>query len=71
MNKNIISKELVEQICKEVTTVADFCRKVGWQPRGDNYKIFYKYVKEFLNINVLNVENLYDIILKQVYVLTV
>ena len=47
MNKNIISNELAEQICKEVTTVADFCRKVGWQPRGDNYKIFYKYVKEY------------------------
>ena len=47
MSKNIISKELAEQICKEVTTVADFCRKVGWQPRGNNYKIFYKYVKEY------------------------
>ena len=47
MNKNIISKEIAEQICKEVTTIADFCRKVGWQPRGDNYKIFHKYVKEY------------------------
>lgn len=29
MKKNIISKEQAEKICKEVYTVADFCRKVG------------------------------------------
>jgi hypothetical protein len=29
MNKHVITKEQAEQICKEVFTVADFCRKVG------------------------------------------
>lgn len=29
MDKHIITKEQVEQIVKEVFTVADFCRKVG------------------------------------------
>lgn len=50
MEKNVISKEDAERICKEVYNVADFCRKVGWQPRGANYNIFYKYVKEY-NLN--------------------
>lgn len=47
MKKNVIPKEQAEKICKDVYTVADFCRKVGWKPRGENYKIFYKYVKEY------------------------
>lgn len=47
MNKHIITKEQAEQIVKEVFTVADFCRKVGWQPRGENYRVFYKYVKDY------------------------
>ena len=47
MNKNVISKETAEKICKEVFSVADFCRKVGWKPKGSNYKTFYKYVKEY------------------------
>ena len=47
MKKNVIPKEQAEKICKEVYTVADFCRKIGWKPRGENYKIFYKYVKEY------------------------
>lgn len=45
--KNIISKEEAEKIVKEVYNVADFCRTVGWQPRGANYQVFYKYVKEY------------------------
>lgn len=45
--KRKISKEDAEKIVKECFTIADFCRKVGWQPRGDNYKIFHSYVKEY------------------------
>lgn len=44
---NIISKEEAEKIVKNVYNIADFCRAVGWQPRGANYKIFHKYVKEY------------------------
>lgn len=44
---NVISKEDAERIVKECYSVADFCRKVGWQPRGANYRTFYKYVKEY------------------------
>ena len=47
MDKHIITKEQAEQIIKEVFTIADFCRKVGWQPRGENYRVFYKYVKDY------------------------
>lgn len=47
MTEHVISKETAEQIVKEVFTVADFCRRVGWQPRGENYKVFYKYVKDY------------------------
>lgn len=47
MGKHVISKEQAEKVCKEVFTVADFCRKVGWKPRGENYKTFYKYVKDY------------------------
>lgn len=45
--KNIISKEKAEEIVKNVYNVADFCRAVGWKPRGANYQVFYKYVKEY------------------------
>lgn len=47
MEKNVISKERAEEICKQVYSVADFCRMVGWKPVGGNYRIFYKYVKEY------------------------
>lgn len=45
--KNKISKEEAEKIVKDVFTVADFCRAVGWKPTSGNYRIFYKYVKEY------------------------
>lgn len=44
-SKNKITKEEAENIIKDCYSIADFCRKVGWEPRGDNYKIFHKYVK--------------------------
>lgn len=47
MNKHVISKEQAEEICKKVYSVAEFCREIGWQPRGANYNIFYKYVKDY------------------------
>lgn len=67
MNKNVISKEEAEKIVKECYSIADFCRKVGWQPRGDNYKIFHKYVKQYnLDIshftgNKTNLNNLLNV----------
>ena len=47
MSKNVISKEQAQEVCKRVFSVADFCREVGWKPQGNNYRIFYKYVKEY------------------------
>lgn len=47
MTKNVISKEEAETICKNVFSVAEFCRVVGWKPVGGNYRTFYKYVKEY------------------------
>lgn len=45
--KVVFDKEYVEKIVKECFSIADFCRAVGWQPRGDNYKTFHRYVKEY------------------------
>ena len=47
MKKNVISKEEAEMVCKNVFSVAEFCRSVGWKPVGGNYRTFYKYVKEY------------------------
>lgn len=47
MGKNIISKEQAEEIVKNCYSIADFCRYVGWITKGNNYKIFHKYVKEY------------------------
>lgn len=46
-NKKKISKDEAIEIVKRCFSIADFCREVGWVPRGDNYKIFHKYVKEY------------------------
>lgn len=45
--KNAIDKETAEAICKRVHSIAEFCREVGWEPRGGNYLTFHKYVKEY------------------------
>lgn len=45
--KKKLSKEEAEKIVKECFSIADFCRKVGWEPRGDNYKTFHRYVKDY------------------------
>ncbi|MDE5888518.1 MAG: hypothetical protein K2H20_00695 [Bacilli bacterium] len=47
MRKTKFTKDELENIIKDCKTIADFCRKVGWQPRGDNYKTFHYYVKTF------------------------
>lgn len=47
MEKNVISKERAEEICKQVYSIADFCRMVGWKPVGGNYKTVHKYIKEY------------------------
>ena len=33
------SKDEIEDFVKNSKTYADVCRKCGWEPRGDNYKI--------------------------------
>lgn len=45
--KNKFTKEEIEKIVKESYSIAEFCRKVGWKPRGDNYKTFHRYVNEY------------------------
>ena len=48
MGKNIIiKKEQAEEIVKNCYSIADFCRAVGWKPKGDNYKTFHKYVEKY------------------------
>lgn len=45
--RNKFSKEFVEEAIKDCQSIADFCRKVGWVPMGNNYKTFHKYVYEY------------------------
>lgn len=47
MNRVKFSKEEIEKFIKESFTIADVCRKCGWQPRGDNYKVIKRYIKEY------------------------
>lgn len=42
-----ISKEVFEKIVAESYCIADICRKIGWQPRGDNYKVVHRYIDEY------------------------
>lgn len=42
-----VSKENFEKIVSESINIAEVCRKIGWQPRGDNYKIVHKYLDEY------------------------
>jgi ribosomal protein L37E len=46
-NKFKISKAEAIKIVEQCSSIADFCRAVGWVPRGDNYKIFHKYEREY------------------------
>lgn len=58
-----LTKEAVEKIVKECNTVADFCRKVGWEPRGGNYNVFYNYVNEY-GIDISHFKPVSDFLLK-------
>ena len=42
-----IDKKTFENIVKECYTIADVCRKIGWQPRGGNYKAIHRYIDEY------------------------
>ena len=42
-----ISKENAEKIIQKCYSIADFCRALGVEPRGGNYKTFHRYVKEY------------------------
>ena len=44
---NKITEDEAKEIVKRCRTIADFCREVGWEPRGSNYKTFHKYEKEY------------------------
>ena len=44
--KHKYTKEEWKEIVAESTSIADVCRKCGWQPRGDNYKVVHQYNKE-------------------------
>ena len=47
MGKKKLNKEELEKIVKKCYSIADFCREMGWQPRGGNYNTFHRYVKEY------------------------
>lgn len=47
MNKVKFTKKEIEAYVKKSFTIADVCRLCGWQPRGDNYKIIKRYIKEY------------------------
>lgn len=42
-----ITENEAKEIVKKCFSIADFCREVGWQPRGSNYKTFHRYEKEY------------------------
>lgn len=42
-----ITENEAKEIVKRCFSIADFCREVGWQPRGSNYKTFHRYEKEY------------------------
>jgi len=46
-----IDKNTFETIVSESYNIADVCRKIGWQPRGDNYKIVHKYIDKY-NVDI-------------------
>ena len=66
------SKEEFEQIIKGSISIADVCRKCGWKPQGDNYKVIKRYIKEY-NISTEHftgkMKNLLNIILKKIHTL--
>ena len=47
MGSKKISKDDFNNIVKDCFSIADVCRKIGWQPRGNNYKIIHQYIEEY------------------------
>lgn len=47
MRNKKFTKEEIENIIKESSSIADVCRKCGWLPKGDNYKTVRRYIKEY------------------------
>lgn len=41
------TKEEWEEIVKGCISIADICRKCGWRPRGDNYRVVRQYNKDY------------------------
>ena len=47
MSSKKFTKEEIESIIKESSSIADVCRKCGWLPKGDNYKTVRRYIKDY------------------------
>lgn len=61
MRKRKFSKNEIEDFVKNSKTYADVCRKCGWEPRGDNYKIYSAiYSKEIGWFNWFEIDMLYN-----------
>lgn len=45
--KHRYSEEEWKEIVAESTSIADVCRKCGWQPRGANYQVVRQYNKDY------------------------
>lgn len=61
MRKRKFSKNEIEDFVKNSKTYADVCRKCGWEPRGDNYKIYSAiYSKEIGWFHWFEFDTLYD-----------
>lgn len=43
----IINKEVITEIVSRCYTIADVCRELGWQPRGGNYRVVHRYIKDY------------------------
>lgn len=47
MSKIRLDKATFNNIVKECYSIADICRKLGWQPRGGNYRAVHRYLEEY------------------------
>ena len=61
MRKRKFSKNEIEDFVKNSKTYADICRKCGWEPIGDNYKIYSAiYSKEIGWFHWFELDTLYN-----------
>ena len=47
MSFNVSKENAEKNYSKNVTVLQIFCRAIGVEPRGGNYKTFHRYVKEY------------------------